>query len=359
MDEESSAVLLHVCLQGEDVRIVNRALSFVAGRTRQAEYLKRVADQVRQYEHTEDMHALPPICQYWLKKHLYPRYKEVLGTESFVEFYATHLLQYLSSWQGEPRFLSLGAGDCSYEIDIVQEMIKSCPRNFRFTCTDISSTLLAKGYSKAKDTGLLQYISFLEVDVNKRFPPGKYCGVMASWALHHLVELEYIFDRVREAIAPSGVFLSFDAIGRNGHMCWPETLDIINSIWRFLPDSKKYHHQLRRLQTGFVNWDCSKEGFEGIRSQDILTNLIKRFDFAKFLAYGGLTEVFTSRGFGPNYDADNSDDLAFIDSVETLNVLLIDNGIIKPTQMGAVMTLNSAEHKCFHHWTPEFCVRPV
>jgi hypothetical protein len=72
-----------------------------------------------------------------------------------------------------------------------------------------------------------------------------------------------------------------------------------------------------------------------------------------------LTEVFTSRGFGPNYDANNSEDLAFIDFVETLNVLLIDNGIIKPTQMGAVMTLNSAEHKYFHHWTPEFCVRPV
>jgi len=33
-------------------------------------------------------------------------------------------------------------------------------------------------------------------------------------------------------------------------------------------------------------WDCSKQGFEGIRAQDILPLLVKKFSFRSFLGFG-------------------------------------------------------------------------
>ena len=49
------------------------------------------------------------------------------------------------------------------------------------------------------------------------------------------------------------------------------------------------------IEEQYENWDCSEEGFEGIRAQDILKLLNKNFYFKKFLAYGNLIDIFIDR----------------------------------------------------------------
>jgi hypothetical protein len=148
-----------------------------------------------------------------------------------------------------------------------------------------------------------------------------------------------------------------DMIGRNGHQRWPEALELVERLWPTLPARYRYHHLLAEHHERFVNWDCSNEGFEGIRAQDILPLLLKNFRFHKFLGFGGLTDVFIDRGYGHNLRPDNPQDTAFIDLVACLEGLLTDLGHIKPTQMAAVMGLHRAEPRAYRHWTPEFCVR--
>src|SRR2546421_428065 len=84
------------------------------------------------------------------------------------------------------------------------------------------------------------------------------------------IELEVLFDKIYQTLHPDGYFVTDDMIGRNGHMRWPEALTVFNALWKELPEKYKYNHQLKRLEIEFDNWDCSKEAFEGIRSQDIL-----------------------------------------------------------------------------------------
>ena len=66
-------------------------------------------------------------------------------------------------------------------------------------------------------------------------------------------------------------------------MRWPEALELIQGIWKFIPDHYKTNHQLKRVEQQYQNWDCSKKGFEGIRAQDILPLLVKKFSFRSFL----------------------------------------------------------------------------
>jgi len=95
-------------------------------------------------------------------------------------------------------------------------------------------------------------------------------------------------------------------------MRWPEALEVVNHIWHFLPDDKKFHHTFKTVDGEFRNHDCSTEGFEGIRSQDILKLLINNFSFEAFFAFGNPIDVFTSRAYGANYDPNNEHDRAFI-----------------------------------------------
>ena len=60
-------------------------------------------------------------------------------------------------------------------------------------------------------------------------------------------------------------------------MRWPEAYGVLSELWKELPETYKYNHQLKRLEIEYENWDCSTEGFEGIRSQDILPLLIETF----------------------------------------------------------------------------------
>ena len=94
--------------------------------------------------------------------------------------------------------------------------------------------------------------------------------------------MEHLFDAVHEGLEQDGIFLTTDMIGRNGHMRWPEALEIIQAIWKFIPDHYKTNHQLKRVEKEYDNWDCSKTGFEGIRAQDILRLLVEKLPSVAF-----------------------------------------------------------------------------
>jgi hypothetical protein len=151
--------------------------------------------------------------------------------------------------------------------------------------------------------------------------------------LHHFQDLEMLFRKVREAIGGQGVFVVSDIIGRNGHMRWPEALDVIHRIWQTMPDRYKYNHLLRRYESVYENWDCSVGGFEGIRAQDILPLLLKNFRFEVFLAYGNIIDVFIDRAFGHNFDVNNDEDKRFIDMIAELDEALLEAGTVKPTHL--------------------------
>jgi len=188
---------------------------------------------------------------------------------------------------------------------------------------------------------------------------------MAHHSLHHLVELEQLFDQAAHWLHPEGAFVAMDMIGRNGHMRWPETLAVIRRIWPHLPDRLKWDRMFWRLDRWYENWDCSIEGFEGIRAQDILPALLRGpFRFSHFVATGGLSDVFYDRRFGGNFQLDNALDTAFLEQLQALEDRLTATGQIKPVCLYAVLrsarsTTAPRAPVCCHDLTPERALRPV
>lgn len=182
---------------------------------------------------------------------------------------------------------------------------------------------------------------------------------MANHSLHHIEKLEHVFDWSHAHLSDRGTFATCDIIGRNGHMRWPEVEVVLQSLWTLLPE----HHRTNRLRVGvehrFINHDCSGEGFEGVRAQDILPLLLERFYPARFLGFGGLIDIFVDRCFGHNFNRNNPSDVAFINAVAVIGDALLDSGAATPTMMQAHFTKAKTDPVYFRNRSAERSVRPT
>ena len=320
-------------------------------------YQERLASQIAQYKDVKNIHELPDIFHYWSMKYLQPKVERVFEIPNSTEVFARALIGKKSANDHSFSFASLGAGDCSLEISVAQQLAKIGTRDFCIDAFELSQPLLDRAESAIKTAGLVRHFKLVPCDINEHEIQDDYDGVMAHHSLHHFVALERIFDNVKRVLCPEANFVICDTIGRNGHMRWPESEQLIELFWRTLPDEKKFHHQLQTLWDEFINFDCSQEGFEGIRAQDILPLLVKKFHFSHFIATGGLVDVFIDRGVGHNFDIKDKRDIAFVDLLEHLNQLLLDAGAITPTWMFAILRNEPCECKYDRHQTPQHCVR--
>jgi len=186
-----------------------------------------------------------------------------MGVETIADFYAVHFKTAIAESRNS-ALLSVGAGDCSVEIAVAKRLRELGVNDFTLTCLEVSPHLLERAEAAVAQDGLRGVVVPTRVDINRWRPSHQVAGVMANHSLHHFVELEQIFEGIKQCMADeAGVFVTNDRIDRNGHMRWPEALEIVESIWGFMPYKYKHNRQLERIEKTFVNWDCSNEGFEG------------------------------------------------------------------------------------------------
>ena len=323
------------------------------------DYRKRVKHQIGQFANKAVLKKLPPVYRYWTQKYLVPKIVEVFGVRSIIHVYRDAFAGALKSQGDGGKILSIGSGDGIIEVAIANELIKSGVTNFTILVTELSDIRLERAKDLVKEKSLEDYFQFKLVDINEWDPQEKFVGVMAQHTLHHIVELEKTFDFIDDNLSTEGVFVIVDMIGRNGHMRWPETLDIVEKIWNFMPEKVKFNHQFNKEVPDYINWDCSNKGFEGIRSQDILPLLCEKFSMSHFLGVGGFIDIFVERGYGHNFDVDDKSDTDLIDIMSILNDSLLETGAIKPTMIFAVARKKDPEIKTiiYKGLTPEAAIR--
>jgi SAM-dependent methyltransferase len=296
------------------------------------DYAERVEAQIAQYADTVEIHDLPPMFHIWSDRYIRPAMEEVFGSGRVVDVYRTACLAARRA-AGPIAILSIGCGDGAVETELAQELIASGITDFCITGADLSPILLARFRDRVGQLGLGARFDIVETDLNSGSVGGPFDMVMAHHSLHHIVELEALFDLVHRTLKDDGVFSTCDMIGRNGHMRWPETKDVVDMFWPLLKPRQRYNAQLRRLDETFTDHDCSNEGFEGIRAQDILPLLLQRFHPAAFVGVGGFVDLMVDRGYGHGFDPEDADDRRLILCMAELNEIMLDAGTVKPTMM--------------------------
>ena len=246
------------------------------------------------------------------------------------------------------------------EARLALELKKAGQKNFVIECMDINAPMLERGIVNARRLGVAGHLGFFESDFNSWTPTNHYDVILANQCLHHVLELEHLFASCQQAMIASSRFLTSDMVGRNGHQRWPEALELVRDFWTELPRKYRYNRLLKRYEDNYINHDCSREGFEGIRAQDILPLLNENFSFELFIPFANVVNVFIDRAFGWNFDENAAWDMDFIDRVHAADENAMLNGSIKPTQILAALRKSefSEAPKLWHQrMTPEFCTR--
>ena len=324
------------------------------------DYAARVQQEQDNFKHMVDVHALPDIFHYWSNKYLLPML-QAHGFSHPEDFFAKYLLEAAQrAGSDHPRFVSVGSGNCDAEVRIALDLRKRGLTKFTLECLDINETMLARGRQLAEEHGVSEYLAFTCRDFNAWSPHDQYAAVMANQSLHHVLDLECLFDRIGDGLLPEGLFITSDMIGRNGHLRWPESKEIVDQYWQRLPESYRFNLQLQRQETQFMDWDCSVDCFEGIRAQDILALLLDRFGIELFIGFGNIIDPFIDRGFGHHFSAEREWDRSFIDEVHARDEAELAAGTVKPTHMIAVMTLNrDVKTKFRGNLSPAHCLRSI
>ena len=322
------------------------------------DYSSKMSKELNFYRACENVHDLPEIFHYWSNKYLVPKFKP-FGFSNPQEFFCLYMKKAcVEDKNSVCRFVSIGSGNCDNEVDLVKRLLTSKMDNFTLECLDINAEMLERGKVLAQKHKVLNHMRFSLSDINYWKPNQKYKVVIVNQALHHFLELELLFKKIYQVLDTRGYFIADDIIGRNGHMRWPEAYGVLSELWKELPETYKYNHQLKRLEIEYENWDCSTEGFEGIRSQDILPLLIETFHFDFFIAFANVIDVFVDRCFGHNFNPNHKWDCNFIDKVHAIDEKYIESGILKPTHMMAAMTKTQFQPmKIYKHLSPKYCVR--
>ncbi len=285
-----------------------------------------------------EINNLPAIFHYWSNTHLLPQF-QAFGYLHPEHFFETELACVIRANPGHVcHFASLGSGNGDAEVRIAQGLLAQGLSTFCIDCLELTPEMNARTTELAQLSGVASQIRALAVDLNSWTPQHAYSAIMANQSLHHMVELERVLNNVKNAMRPEARFLISDMIGRNGHQRWPEALAIVREFWNELPQTHRHNLLLNRAEPEFLDWDCSVEGFEGIRSQDILSLLCERFDFELFLPFANIIDPFIDRAFGHHFDADGPWDRDFIDRVHARDEIELAAGNIKPTHLIAVLT---------------------
>lgn len=319
----------------------------------------RLQEQIAQFKDVEQMHSgLSDLNTYWKKAHHAPRFLKATGTSNHIDFYGRQAKEAATKC-GICRIASLGSGDGAVEVQVAKKLESIDIKDYEFDLIELSPHQNERACRAIHSAGLSGKFNVVEADFNEWTTHEHYSTIMAHHSLHHVMELEHLFDQVFTGLLYDGRFLTLDIIGRNGHLRWPETYQIINAFWHFLPPDKRTHAIFGDWDNGdYRDHDCSTQGFEGIRAQDILPELLSRFYFETFFAWGGLTDVFIGRAYGQNFDPKSVEDRKFIGLIDELNEALIDLDVIKPTNLCAAMAKVPVKNsRLFKGRAPENMVR--
>ena len=303
-------------------------------------YRIRMASETLTYQNVEDINILPPIFHYWSNTYLRPMCEE-FGFSNPDQFFAKYLVESAAAVGDiDPIFLSVGAGNCDTEVRVAKLMNSAGLGRFKIRVLRHESTLmLDRGRQMAERENVAEHLSFTVGDFNKWRGRRRYAGVMANQSLHHVLLTWNIFStRSKRSLHAHAYFVTSDMIGRNGHRRWPEALERVHEYWQELPSDYRYNRQLRRHEESFQDWDCSVEGFEGIRAQDVLPLLLERFNFRLFIGFANVVDIFIDRSFGHNFSVEQEWDLAFVDRLHATDERGLAAGTLTPTHMMAVMT---------------------
>ena len=279
--------------------------------------------------------TLPPMFLYWAQRHVAPLLRP-LGVESPEDLVWQQAVRACGRRPDGAEIVSLGSGACALEVRLAMRL-RDAGHACRVRCVDFNPALLARGQALARREGVDDRMLFDVLDCNETFVLPRHDVIVVNQFLHHVEQVGEFCASMQRCLAPDGVIVASDLVGRNGHALWPDTDRIVQAHWQRLPPAKTYDRYFARRTTHYRSVDHAAYSNEGIRAQDVVAHLAGAFAFESFITFGAAIIPFVERRVGFNFSVDDAEDRAFIDALADLDARNIAARLYPAVNMIAVL----------------------
>jgi SAM-dependent methyltransferase/glycosyltransferase involved in cell wall biosynthesis len=238
----------------------------------------------------------------------------------FLDFLASRYPQL-----SDAHALSLCCGDGGFECALLDRGVFG-----RVTGLELSAQRIEVGRRQANGHA----IEFLQADVNQALLPDRsYDVVFAKAALHHIENLEHVFEQVVRCLRPGGLLIAIDFFGPTRFHWTDAQLAACNAFWqtrvppdlRLEPDGRQTPPVERPLVQDLVAMDPS----EAVRSSDLYALLKSRFELEQDIPLGGaLLNLLLSGDRVNRFDPDNEAHCQVIREAAAHERALMDAGVL-------------------------------
>jgi SAM-dependent methyltransferase len=210
--------------------------------------------------------------------------------------------------------LSLGCGNGDLERAALKMGIAK-----RFHAGDISPDAIERARLAAANDGLGDCIEYSVTDLNTAtLPKNTYDLVIGMQSVHHVFQLERLFQQVRDSMRPGALFYLDEYIGPIRFQTSDAMTKLINDIRAILPTRLKMD---LLMQKGWI-WETytpspiehfeATDPSEAIRSSEIVPLLKLYFDIVEYRPYGGQLLHMLLTGITGNFEEGNESDQALL-----------------------------------------------
>jgi ubiquinone/menaquinone biosynthesis C-methylase UbiE len=240
------------------------------------------------------------------------------------------------------RWLSIGCGSASTEIHAARSGFFSS-----MTALDVSSGSLAQAREAALQAGVSN-IDFSLADLNNLvLPPERYDVVLAIMSLHHVERLEALLEQIEGTLKDTGLFLTNEYVGPRRHQFTDLQLSIATELLEALPDIWRRDGEAGSIKTkasrlSVAEWKAIDPS-EGVRSDEILAEVAKRFRFIERHDYGGTILHPMFERIVHNFDYDDPKDVAAIRLVAAFESILMRLGVL-PSDFSLIVARKGRRH---------------
>lgn len=228
----------------------------------------------------------------------------------------------------KPRYaLSLGCGYGFLERLLVQKGI--CQR---VDGVDVAQGAVDAATRRAREEGIdgLQY--WVEDLNNVQFPENKYDVVYAHASLHHVFQLEALYEQIRKTLKPNGVFVSYEYTGPSQMQFPRQHLELADKLIQIIPEKYRF---MKRFGTNKVEAprlrlsDMNQvDPSEGIHAREVVPLMATYFEFKHVRYIGGTLSLLVFNDIAGNFREGDPETDPIIDMIIAFDNLLVDKGVL-------------------------------
>lgn len=178
----------------------------------------------------------------------------------------------------------------------------------RMVGLDASSGSIELARRLAREAGHGDEVDYRVADLDRaELAPASYDFVVAKMSLHHLSNLEHVYDQVAQALRPGAPFLVNEYVGADRFQWTDRQLALANEWLEELPDSIRRRVPVPRIRRPTVAEMLADDPTESVRSSEVMPLLRERFEIVEERPYGGTVLHPLLAGVLPAFDLENAE----------------------------------------------------